>query len=320
MLITRILILTTVFLSISSYTSANAQDAFLRKGTTALNPEDRQTLFLYIPGYTLLYDLGKIKTIGSKKFGTREEYQFATTQDGIPVLVRKPDIREDVNTIRSKYDFLVNRRLPLCETEDACRNIWNKFTNVQDEGSDWVALWPRTAGVFVKSANNMTKAVSVSIGGAWENGFIPAERDRLKLEDVGFISLLDRKYPLYRFDETNSRELASPCGHERSATEGVSLLNEVEAYAKASVTAKIDAAESIAKAIPENFASVLLSFLGLEASISAEAFVDGRWKKETIQETTNHIVYGDRNEQWLVKTVNIQRRSDTDQDVYQPFG
>ena len=299
--------------------SAIAQEAFLRKGTTALNPDDGRTLFLYIPGYTLLYELGQTKSIRSRRFGNREDYQFAVTQDGIRVLVRAADIRKNVKVLK-KYDFLVNRRMPLCETAEACRNIWNDFTTVRDEGLRWSALWPRTAGKFTAKEEGDSRAVSVSIGGTLESGFIPSKRDQMRLEDSGFISLLNRQYPRYSFTETTNQELASPCTHERSTRKVVSLLEKVETYAKASANAKFDVAEGLSKSIPKNFARAVLSFLGLEANISAEAFVDGKWKKETNKETKDSITYGNKDEEWQVNVVEISRRSDEGSMTYQPFG
>ena len=299
--------------------SVSAQEAFLTKGTIALNPDDEQTLFLYIPGYTLLYDLGLTKSIGSKRFGNKQDYQLATTQDGIRVLVRKRDIRDDVKVL-SRYDFLVNRRMPLCETAEACRYIWNDFTTVHDDGPTWRALWPRVAGTFTADENNDSRAVSVSIGGTLERGFIPSKRNRMRLEDSGFISVLNRQYPSYRFSERTVDELSSPCTHERSTTNGVRLLKKVEAYAKAAVSASYGVAGFVGGSIPKTFARAVLSFLGLEASISAEAFVDGQWKKETSTETNNELIYGDKDEEWEVKVVDISRRSDEKPETYRPFG
>ena len=297
-----------------------AQEAFLTKGTIALNPDDMQTLFLYVPGYSLLYELGSTKNIGSKRFGDRQNYQFATTQDGIRVLVRTRDIQKNVRLLY-EYDFLVNRRMPLCDTADICKDIWSKFTTVRDDGPTWRALWPQVAGNFMAEEKGDSRKVSVSIG-ALRNikGFIPSKRNRLRLEDSGFISILNRKYPSYRFKETTNRELASPCTHERSQTKGVLLLNKIEAYAKATANATFDVARSLRKSIPKNFARAVLSFLGLEANISAEAFVDGKWKKETSKEAKHHITYGNKDQAWQVKTIEISRRSDQEPETYRPYG
>lgn len=299
-------------------TSVAAQEAFLRKGTIALNPDDEQTLFLYVPGYTLLYNLGTIKGIRSRAFGDRENYQIATTQDGIRVLVRVPDIRKDVEALED-YDFLVNRRMPFCETAEACNNIWGVFTTVTDEGLNWSALWARTAGKFTGSENSDSRSVRVLMGGAWDEGFIPSKRNGLRLEDSGFITVLHRQYPAYQLEETINQELASPCTHEQSQKNIVSLLNKAEAYAKASVGVGLDVAASSRNKISKNLAKALLSFLGLEANISVEAFVDGEWKRETAQKTTDNIIYGDKDQEWQVKFVEIHRRSDSSPETYRPF-
>ena len=157
-------------IAISTYAIANAQEAFLKRGTVALNPEDRRTLFLYIPGYTLLYNLGETTTIKSRSFGTKKEYQYATTQDGIRVLVRKQDILKDVERL-DKYHFLVNRRMPLCETETGCGNIWDNFPDDRDETSTWSALW-RSAGNFLpqEREEDLTRKVQVSVGAIKREG------------------------------------------------------------------------------------------------------------------------------------------------------
>ena len=326
MMRTKVLIGFAVCMLTTFCTAVHAQEAFLKKGTLALDPTDSRTLFLYVPGYTLLYDLGKKKNIRSLKFGTTESYQAVTTQDGIKVLIRTKDIRRDVDEINEKYNFLVNRRMPLCETREECRTIWNDFNEVGDEGSHWSALWPRTAGRFLGSEKNGVRSVEVSVGGTWEKGFIPTKRNRLPVEDAGFITMLNRMHPLYRFDQLPSQNLDSPCGHVRSQTNKVNLMKNIELYSKISLSAGLGVAgDNFLKKIPKNFLSTVLSFLGVSAAISVDAFVDGSWKKKTTQEATNTIEYGAPNEEWRVKTVSIMRRrepvvSDSSYAPYEPFG
>ena len=306
-----------ICIAINTYVIANAQEAFLKRGTIALNPEDRRTLFLYIPGYTLLYDLGETTTIRSRSFGTKKEYQYATTQDGIQVLVRKQDIGKDVEILK-KYNFLVNRRMPLCETETDCGNIWNNFPDDIDETSTWSALW-RSAGNFLRREReeDLTREVKVSVGAVEQEGFIPTKRHGIRLEDVGFISLLDQKYPLYRFQEKSIDELNSDCGQESIRRE--SLFKRIEVSAKASATVGIGINENTSKTSLKRYVGSVLSFLGLRAvNISAETVVEGETRKEINDDVT--ITYGNKDQQWLIKTVNIEKRSDMDGDSYQPFG
>ena len=173
---------------------AVAQEAFLRQGTTALNPDDGQTLFLYVPGYTLLYDLGERRTIRSKRYGDRVPYRYAKTQDGIRVLIREADIQERMDVL-DDYHFLVNRRMPFCYTRDACNGIWSDFSTVRDWGRDWRAMW-RTAAKFevlVDSENERScvvpdvdfPKVRVSMSGFEERGFIPRREPRFKIKIRG---------------------------------------------------------------------------------------------------------------------------------------
>ena len=310
----------TVLIWLAINASAVAQEAFLKKGTIALNPDDERTLFLYVPGFTLLYELGETsRSIRSRTFGNKEDYQFAITQDGIRVLVRAADIRTDVTTLK-KYDFLVNRRMPLCETSEACRDIWSKFRTIGDEGDEWSALWARTAGKFTTSEESGVRAVHVSIGGAWQNGYIPnRKRNERRLEESGFITLLNRQYPTYSFEEKEDEELSIPCMQQRSQRSSVSLLKKVNSYAKAGGSAELSVGGSTGKSVLTNLRKEILSFLGLNAIVSAGAGVEYTGERGNIEETADEIVYGNIDEEWKVKSVNINRRSSDSSGAYLPF-
>ena len=293
--------------------SAVAQEAFLKKGTVALNPNDERTLFLYIPGYTLLYDLGKRRTIRSRTRGDQEKYRFATTQDGIRVLVREADIRTNVEVLEN-YHFLVNRRMPLCDTMDDCNDIWNHFSNVGDDGENWSAMWARVAGKFMafsESENSELCAVPdggplevfVSIGGSEDKGFIPRTRNRLKLEEAGFITLLNCQYPTYFFEESRIKELDSPCTQEHSQKKIASLWRGIQNSKRGSLFTEFGA---------------YLSFLGLGARVEAFRELSRGQNDETIEESS--IVYGKLNEEWQVKFVEIFRRLDDNTGEYSSIG
>lgn len=226
----------------------------------------------------------------------------------------------DVDTLKN-YDFLVNRRMPLCEKKDGCNAIWNSFSFKSDEGADWSALWPRTAGRIINESTNVYE-VKVSVGGSWDVGFLPKKLRGLPIEDYGFISRLDKKYPLYKFSEEDIKELNSPCGDAKTTSSGTSTLEKVEKYAKISANGKLDIAAGLKKAVPPLFAKRILDFLGLSASISAEAFIDGRWKTETTTSTTDTLTYGRIDEAWEVKSVWVERRTGDPAAVnpYQPYG
>ena len=294
--------------------SAVAQEAFLRKGTVALNPNDEQTLFLYVPGYTLLYNLGERRPIRSRTFRRQETYRLATTQDGIRVLVREADIRTDVEVLEN-YHFLVNRRMPLCDTMDDCNDIWRRFSTVGDDGENWIAMWPRVAGRFEAFSDSDNKElcavpmgdslkVFASIGGSEENGFIPTKaKNNLRLENSGFITLLKCQHPVYFFREKIIEDLTSTCAQERSRRTIGSLWNGIQNYRRDSTFVEF---------------GVFLSFLGLGARV--EKFEEFRQGNNDERITEISINYGKADEEWQVKVVEIDRRSDDNPEGYLPFG
>jgi len=176
-------------------------DGYLRKGTYALNPDNKRDIFLYIPRKTPLYSIGSEEiTIGSQAFpDLKREYVQATTQDGIHVLVWKDEVNRNITSL-NKFDFFVNRRLPLCLTLVSCESIWSKFNRVSDEGDSWLAIWPGAGGKLYENISGNQK-VEIDAGG-WEQGYIPLKRERLTIEDYGYITNLNREYPLYRFTKS----------------------------------------------------------------------------------------------------------------------
>ena len=321
--IPHLLISLVVFVYVTQ--SANAQHAFLKKGTIALDPTNPTTLFLYVPSYTLLYDLhAETRHIRSRRSRTTTEYQLATTQDGVRVLIRRPDIRTDVDSLRG-YDFLVNRKMPLCETIQSCSDVWSDFEDRDGEdGNDWSPLWPRVAGSFEPSstANGSTHRVSVSVGGIDVLGYVPTHRHGTLIEDAGYITRLDREYPLYRFTEYVRPELSSPCGYQQKTSKKTTLLSGIGAHASAS--ASLRAGSDSGKPISANLAKTVLSFLGLDALLTVEAVVTGNLEATSSKEGENVVVYGTRGEQWSVRSVTIGRRpfsaTETLGDVYEDYG
>ena len=307
---------------------AVAQEAFLKQGTTALNPDDGRTLFLYVPGYTLLYDLGERRNIRSSRYRDRVPYRYAKTQDGIRVLIREADIQERMDVLDG-YHFLVNRRMPFCYTEDACNNIWSHFSTVGDGGRvgdgglDWQAMW-RTAAKFevlVDSENERSCVVPdvdllkvrVSMSGFEEDGFIPRKgsiprrefRFELELEESGFITLINCQYPVYSFTEETIEELGSPCTQERSQRTIRSLWEGIQKYQRDSRYAELNLGE-------------ILPILGLGTRTDQfEELMRGNYNEEIAEIS---IRYGNANEEWQVKFVEIMRRSDDSSEVYSPFG
>ena len=103
-------------------------------------------------------------------------------------LVRKKDIREDLESIQSD-DFLVNRLTPYCETKDACRDIWSVFPKFT-EGEDWDSAWPSVTGRIIDDSFDSVAKVNLSIDNQKITSFIPKLYRGSPIEDYGFITYL----------------------------------------------------------------------------------------------------------------------------------
>ncbi len=303
--------------------STAAPVAFLKKGTFAINPDNNRDIFLYIPGKTLLYQIqDKKEKIGSIAFPDRQRFYLnAITQDGINVLVWEDEVERNIEDNLSRFDFYVNRRLPLCLTDSSCEEIWTKFNRISDEGDGWLAIWPGAGGKFAEQAGRIQK-VKIDAGG-WMEGAIPAKKNNFSIEDYGYITNIRRAHPLYNFREIDLQELSTVCGQQRKTINRKEIFSSIETYGKMSANISIDPASAAIKIIPKKYVKLLLNSLGLEASISAEAFLEGNWKSENKNTEESQIIYGNQNECWKIKDVYIEKRTiselGTDSD-YAPFG
>ena len=312
-------------------TPAVAQEAFLNQGTTALNPNNKQTLFLYVPGHTLLYHLGEIEEIRRKRDKKKEKYQHAKTQDGIDVLLRKADIREDISVLIKNSHFLVHRRMPFCHTRDTCSTIcdhtWRHFSTDRDEGKNWEAIW-RATGRFEAFADSKNRGlcafldddspkvpislkVRASFNSKENEGCIPRKfiwktrngeiGNELKLEEAGFITLLNcHQYPAYSFEENAVADLTSPCNKKRSQKTIKSLWKAIENYTTSSIDAELGIHVELGK---------LLSFLGFGAGVKAK-FEEIKKIGQGNNDEEMEIIstdYGKVDEEWQVKFVEIRR-------------
>ena len=208
-------------------------EGYLKKGTFALNPENQRDIFLYIPGKTLLFKIQDEEIqVGSIAFPDQQRtYLNAITQDGINVLVWSNEVKKDIESL-SRFDFFVNRRLPLCLTADSCEEIWSKFNRVSDEGDGWLAIWPGAGGKFKEQIGNIQK-VRMDAGG-WDDGYIPAKRNGLSIEDYGYITNLKRTHPLFSFHEEELQDLNTSCGQQIYSTNRNELFTKIETYGKVS--------------------------------------------------------------------------------------
>ena len=225
-------------------------DGYLRKGTYALDPDNRRDIFLYIPGKTLLYSIKSERIrIGSRAFVNQQKtYIQARTQAGIDVLVWEDEVKTNMDNL-SRFDFFVNRRLPLCLNLASCDSIWSKFGRVSDEGVGWLAIWPGAGGKLYENTSG-NQRVKIDAGG-WEEGFIPLKRQGLTIEDYGYITNLKRAYPLYRFSKKGLDGLSTTCGETLTNNKSNELYTKIEAYGKLSAKMTADPTYAMSSLIPK---------------------------------------------------------------------
>lgn len=290
---------------------------FLKIGNYALNPDNSNEIVLYVPALTLVYAPSNETIEKPKTYDRRQKskYRMVTTQDGIRLWVLDVDINVDPS-VRARYDFFVNRRIPLCKDRDACREIWRRFNRARDEGDGWNALWARTAGRF-KSTTGDVHEVEIDHNRTWDSGFLPRFRNGLTIEDAGFITVLDRAHPVYRFTTQELAALSTECSETRVSRNREQVLSTVHTHLKGSVEASIDIP------VPTALARSVLKALGLDGKISAEAMAEWDRVSETETTTDETVQYGATDQAWKVATVTIERRSRSEVGAdadYVPFG
>lgn len=299
-------------LSVCAFGAETSPDAYTTIGLGGLDPKDK-SIVTYVPGLTLLYVLGD-DTVPVRKHNDptkRRPYKQAITQDGIKLLILDEDdsIERDVSTLR-KFQFLVNRALPACKRLDVCiaHNIWEKFDAGKRGGSGWYTIWARQGGKFMShspSPDDQFWEVKIldNIDG-WVTRYIPAKKNNRSIEDLGYITRLDRPHPLFCFSEVEGVHLNTDCNETVKELTAKDILAEIKVFGKlgAEVTAE--------PKIPLPFGKHILKFLGVDAEIKAEASIEGDAAFSYSRNSEAVVSYGAQGQCWESKSVRIGRVSD----------
>ena len=294
-----------------------AYDGYLKEGTFALNPEDKRQIFLYIPGMTPIYSISSEDVlVGTAPFSgkPKKPYRLVRTQDGIHALILKDSIRF-TNSALAEFDFVINRRTPFCRDLEALADIWNKFSKL-DEGRGWFALYARNAGKVLQVQDDKYKvrmAFAPALGP--EEGYIPRYKNGRDIEELGYLTLLRDFLPDYQFTDTLHAELSTACSEQTITRDREKLFTEIQGYLQTKAGVSIDPTSLLAGRL----AKKIIKYLGLDASITVEAFLKGEFKKTDETETISTITYGAEGESWLVKSVEINQKSILGADSDKPY-
>ena len=296
-----------LFVFLVSFSHASAYDGYLREGTFALNPEDKRQIFLYIPGMTPIYSISSEDVlVGTAPFSGRPKkpYQLVRTQDGIQALILKDSIRFTDSAL-AEFNFVINRRTPFCRELQTFPDIWNKSSKL-DEGPGWFALYARNAGEILHVLHDKYRvrmAFAPALGP--QEGYIPRYRNGRDIEELGYITRLRNFLTDYQFKDTLQDELSTACSEKNITRDREKLFTEVHGYLQTKAGVSIDPTSVLAGRL----AKKVIKYLGLDASISVEAFLKGEFKKTDETETVSTITYGADGESWVVKSVEINQKT-----------
>ncbi|UCE34236.1 MAG: hypothetical protein JSV40_13770 [Deltaproteobacteria bacterium] len=306
-----------IVVSLISLSIAGAYDGYLQEGTFALNPHDKRQIFLYVPGMTPIYSIDEEDVlVGTAPFSDKPKraYRLVATQDGIQALILKASIRF-TNSALADFDFVINRRIPFCRELEAFPDIWNKFSQL-DEGPGWFALYARNAGKVLEVSEDKYKvrmAFAPALGP--EEGYIPKKRDGRSIEELGYLTFLNTMSADYQFKEAFQHELSTACSERNITRDSEKLFTEIQGYLQTKVGVSIDPTSFLAGKL----ASKVIKYLGLDASISLEAFLKGEFKKTDETETVSTITYGAEGESWVVNSVQIDKKTAPGIDDATPY-
>jgi len=306
-----------ILVSLFSLSTVCAYDGYLRQGTFALNPQDKRQIFLYVPGMTPVYSMGEEDVlVGTAPFSDRPKraYRLVATQDGIQALILKDSIRF-TNSALADFDFVINRRIPFCRELEAFPDIWNKFSQL-DEGHGWFALYARNAGKVLEVSEDKYKvrmAFAPALG--LQEGYLPKKRDGRSIEELGYLTFLDTMSEDYRFKDAFQHQLSTTCSERSITRDSEKLFTEIQGYLQAKVGVSIDPTSFLAGKL----ASKVIKYLGLDASISLEAFLKGEFKRTAETETVRTITYGAEGESWVVTSAEIEKKTESGIDDATPY-
>jgi hypothetical protein len=296
---------------------ASAYDGYLQEGTFALNPEDKRQIFLYIPGMTPIYSISSEDVlVGTAPFlgRSKKPYRLVRTQDGIQALILKDSIRFTESTL-AEFNFVINRRTPFCRDAQTFPDIWSKFSK-RDEGPGWFALYARNAGEILQVLHDKYRvrmAFAPALGP--QEGYIPRFRNGKDVEELGYITVLRDFLPDYQFVDTPQDELSTACSEKNITRDRERLFTEVQGYLQTKAGVSIDPTSILAGRL----AKKVIKYLGLDASITIEAFLRGEFKRADETETVSTITYGADGESWVVKSVEINQKTGLGVDPHNSY-
>ena len=322
-----------VLLVSTSAVSADTQqqlDAYIDgTGLGALDPSDRTAIFSYLPRLTLLFKLGD-KTIQVRQQTAplnKRPFRRAITHDGIEVLVLDDgeSINRNVENLK-KYKFLVNRLMPICRRVEDCKNIdlWEKFESGKRRGEGWYTVEASQGGKFIEDKDEPTHVMSDNTIWAirlhdnvsgWVTRYVQSQRGPRNIEELGYITRLDRKHPLFRVYRNPSETLETRCGQETRTLSVSEFTKYVELFALVGGELGVDN-------VPLPFANRLLKLFGVEGKIEAKASAEGRVTFKAQTENTETVIFGASGQSWVTRTFNVRRLmvDDSNSSQYKDYG
>lgn len=307
-----VLLASAVQSSLSDADHATAPEGYTNIGLAAPDPEDKTKIITYVPGLTLLYEIGQHPVMIRRRSNALESrpYRPALTQNGISVLILDEggSLQTDVKNLH-KFDFLVNRAVPVCAWLDKCvaLDLWKLFDAGLRGGPSWSTVWARQGGRFLSRQPDdlFWKVEFLDNLEGWVTRYVPAKRGPRSIEDLGYITDLRRPHPLLRFSEARGKYLNTQCNEAIRELRVDDVLTELNAFAELSVSVSAE------PQIPLPFAKQLLKFIGVEATVKAEVVASGEVTFKTRKETAVTLSYGADGQSWTTKSVLIERAGET---------
>lgn len=331
MAIIRVFAIAFVLLLSTCTVSADARqnlDAYIDgTGLGALDPTDRTAIFSYLPRLTLLFELGD-NTIPVRQHSAplnKRPYRPAITHDGIDVLVLDDgeSINRKVENLK-KYKFLVNRLMPICRRVEDCRNIdlWEKFESGLRRGPGWYTVEASQGGKFIEDEPTHIQGDSTiwairlhdNVSG-WVTRYVQSQRGPRNIEELGYITRLDRRHPLFRVYREPTETLETRCGQETKTLSVREFTKNIELFALLGGSIGVDN-------IPLPFANKLLELFGVEGKIEAKVSAEGRVTFKAQTESTNTVIFGASGQSWITRIFNVKRLvvDDPNGSQYKDYG
>lgn len=296
--------------SFNLHATSTKPEAYTTIGLGGLSPENKTQIISYVPGLTLLYNLGEtpIKVRKQNDVNLRRKYTKATTHNGIELLLldEGDTLNRNVGNL-DKFHFLVTRAIPVCRKADSCvtTDIWRHFDQGRRAGKGWYTVWPRQGGKFLSSPSDIDesfwKVKLLDNVEGWVERYIPAKKGGISTEDLGYLVRMDRHHPLFKFTNSSSETLTTSCSQKTKTIEIDTIEGDFSAYAK--VGAEISA-EPKSKL---SFAQNILKFIGVNTKLKAEVSAEGKVQYSFKDTNITELTYGIDGGSWHFNVVKVER-------------